>query len=58
MPLPILYAAACGSRSALCQRPMKRAALMLIMSKCRDVSTASIFIRDLTLAVVTGANRG
>jgi hypothetical protein len=37
---------------------MKRVGSMLIMSKPRDVSTASIFSRRRTLAVVTGANRG
>jgi hypothetical protein len=40
------------------KRPMKRVPSMLIMSKNRDVSTASIISRCRTLAVVTGANRG
>jgi hypothetical protein len=37
---------------------MNCAASMVIISKYRDVSTASIFSRRRTLAVVTGANRG
>ena len=58
MPLLFLYAAACGLRFALRQRAIKRVAAMLIVSKSRDVSTASIFDRSRTFAVVTGANRG
>jgi hypothetical protein len=58
MPLPIFYAAACGSHSALGEKAMKRVASMMIMSKGRDVSPASIFNRRRTLAVMTGANRG
>jgi hypothetical protein len=49
MPLLFLYAAACGLRFALRQRAIKRVAAMLIVSKSRDVSTASIFNRSRTL---------
>jgi hypothetical protein len=58
MPLPIFYAPLAARTRRFVKRPMKRVVPVLIMSNNCHVSTASIFRRRRTLAVVTGANRG
>jgi hypothetical protein len=58
MPLPILYAAACGSHAAVREKADELRGIDADYEQVPRRIGGIIFSRRRTLAVVTGANRG